>query len=352
MRVATITLNVYDNYGNVLQKYALYRTLKKFAEDVEVLWQPATKPFYPYHLEVNRLSTGNLRDASFRSVREYRFKQFHDAHMKTRFDIPYLDDLADEYDFFVIGSDQVWNPEFKVPGRFLEFAPPEKRIAYAASIVVPKLPEEVKETYRKKILEMPHVSVREKEGCDLVEELTGTRPLQVVDPVLLLTAEEWRAVAKRPPWLDKKIYDNGYLMVYFLSGAILDEVKALAKKLGLPIVSMLDKNNFEHFITSPEEFLYLIDHATILCTYSFHGTALASIFRRPFIVYRYGKLRTTRFSRLGSLLELFGLSERVSDLDFKISLDDPLEIDFTRRDEVLPLERKKAFTFLTNALWK
>ena len=183
-----ITLNVYDNYGNMLQKYALYKTLEKFADFVEVLWQPATKPFYPYYLETERAAEGNLRNAAFRSVREYKFKQFNDENIRTRFDIPYLEEIADEYDFFVIGSDQVWNPDFKVPGRFLEFAPPKKRIAYAASIVVPKLPENVINTYRKRILEMPYVSVREKDGCDLVEKLTGKRPLHVVDPVLLLTA--------------------------------------------------------------------------------------------------------------------------------------------------------------------
>ena len=352
MRVAMMTLNVYDNYGNMLQKYALYKTLEKFADFVEVLWHPATKPFYPYHLEMEREAKGNLRDAAFRSVREYRFKQFNDANIRTRFDIPYLEEIADEYDFFVVGSDQVWNPEFKVPGRFLDFVPPKKRIAYAASIVVPELPENVQKTYRKKILEFPHVSVREKEGCDIIEKLTGKRPLHVFDPVLLLTADEWRKVAKRPPWLDKKIYKNGYLLVYFLNGALLEEIRLFAKKLGLPIINMVDKNNFEHYVTSIEEFIYLLDHATFLCTYSFHGTAFAAIFKKPFIVYRYGKLRTTRFSRVGSLLELFGLSDRVSDMNFKINLDDPMKIDFTRCNEVLPLERKKAFNFLANALWK
>ncbi|MBR3498235.1 MAG: polysaccharide pyruvyl transferase family protein [Selenomonadaceae bacterium] len=352
MRVAMMTLNVYDNYGNMLQKYALYRTLKKFADSVEVLWHPATKPFYPYKLELEQQAEGNLRQAVFRGVREYKLKQFNDANMVTRFDITYLEELADEYDYFVVGSDQVWNPEFSVPGRFLEFAPREKRIAYAASIVIPELPKNVQGAYKKKILEIPHVSVREKEGCDLVEKLTGKRPLQVVDPVFLLTADEWRAIAKRPPWLDKKIYDNGYLMTYFLSGTIPEQVNRLANKLGLPVINMLDKNNFEHYITGIEEFIYLLDHATILCTYSFHGTAFANIFKKPFIVYRVGKLRTTRFSRLGSLLEMFGLSDRVSDMALNINLDDPLKIDFTRREEVLPLERKKAFNFLANALWK
>lgn len=351
MKIAQVTLNVYDNYGNMLQKYALHRTLKKFAQLVEVLWYHSTKPFTPQILEMDPSAAlkGNTRDIAFRCVRENKFKEFDDANICTRFDLPHLEDIADEYDFFVVGSDQVWNPEFNVPGKFLDFAPSEKRIAYAASIVIPELPEEVKEIYRQKILEMPYVSLRESDGCDIVEKLTGKRPLHVLDPVFLLTANEWREIAKRPTWLDQKKYDHGYILSYFIGGNILKEVNALAHKLNLPVINMLDKNNFNHYITGVEEFLYLIDNAALLCTNSFHGTCFASIFKRPFIIYRIAGLRTTRFSRIGSLLEIFGLSERATDMNLKINVD-PLKIDFARRDEVLPRERAKAFKFLSEAL--
>ena len=350
MRIAQVTLNVYDNYGNMVQKYALHRTLKKFADSVDVLWHPPRKEFLPYWLELNRNEEGNRRDTAFTAVRQYKIKEFNDAHISTRYDIPYLEDLADEYDYFVIGSDQVWNPEFSFPGRFLEFAPPEKRIAYAASIVVPELPEELKETYRQKIPEMSFVSIREREGCDLVEKLTGKRPLHVLDPVFLLTADEWRELEKRPRWLDQKRYERGYLLTYFFFGKVPAQVKTLARKLDLPVINLLDMNNFNHYAVGVEEFLYLINHATLLCANSFHGTALATIFKRPFIVYRVGMLRTTRFSRIGSLLELFGLSERATDTALKVRVADPLEIDFSRRDEMLPRERFKAFRFLARAL--
>ena len=352
MRIAIMTLNVYDNYGNMLQKYALYRTLKKFAEFVEVLWSPETKPFYPYKLELEYQKEGNLRNTAFWSVREYKLKEFNDINIRTRFDIPYLEDLADEYDFFVVGSDQVWNPEFDVPNRFLDFAPPEKRIAYAASITVPELPKELRQIYRQKILEMAHVSVREKEGCDLIENLTGKRPLHVLDPVFLLTVEEWRALEKRPFWFKEEFYKHGYLLTYWLNGKPPKEIKTFAEKLGLPVINMLDIKNFNHYTMGIEEFLYLLDHATFLCLKSFHGTAFATIFRKPFMIYKTGKLLTTRFSRIGSLLDLFGLSDRVADSNLEIKLDDPLKIDFSRLEEVLPLERKKAFKFLADALWQ
>ena len=250
-----------------------------------------------------------------------------------------------------MGSDQVWNPEFEFPGRFLEFAPREKRIAYAASIAVSELPPDVTDYYREKISEMPHVSIRELDGVDLVEKLTGKRPLHVLDPVFLLTADEWREVAKPPFWLNKKIYERGYLLTYFFNGTPPEQVKALAAKLNLPVINLFDMRCFDHYITGVEEFLYLIDHATLICTQSFHGTSFAMIFKRPFILYSVQhSYMINRFSRIESLLKLFGLSKRATDTNLNLRLTDPLTIDFTRRDEVLPRERDKAFKFLEQAL--
>lgn len=351
MRVAMLTLNVYDNYGNMLQKYALYRTLKKFADTVEVLWLASLKPFTPYELEINRHAVGNLRDAAFKSVRQNKFKEFSEGNMRTRFDIPNLKDLADEYDSFVVGSDQVWNPEFYVPGRFLDFAPPEKRVAYAASIAIPELPEKVVDNYKQKISEMAHVSIREREGCNLVEELTGTRPLQVVDPVFLVSAEEWRKLAKRPSWFDQNKYQNGYVLTHFFNGKPPKQVNALTAQLELPTIILRDIDNFNYYTAGVEEFLYLVEHATLICTNNYHVTAFATIFERPFIVYRYGNLLLSRFSRMNSLLNLFKLKDRLTNADLNIKLKDPLAIDFSTYNKILRDEQAKALKFLTNALW-
>ncbi|MBR4152867.1 MAG: polysaccharide pyruvyl transferase family protein [Selenomonadaceae bacterium] len=352
MKVGQLTLNDYDSYGNMLQKYALYRTLKKFADTVEILWLDSINPFTPYVLELNRQEVGNLRDVAFKSVSQNKFKEFNDANMKTRFDIPHLSDIADDYDYFVIGSDQVWNPNFVVPGRFLDFAPTEKRIAYAASIAVSKLPERVIENYRQKILEMAHVSVREREGCNLIEKITGKRPVQVLDPVFLLSVEEWREIAKRPTWLNQKKYERGYLLTYFFNGKPPEQVNALAAKLDLPVINLKDIDNFNHYITGVEEFLYLVDHATLFCTHSFHGAAFSLIFKRPFIVYFIDSVLISRFTRVSSLLDMVNLRDRVTDSNLNIKVADPLTIDFSRCDEVLPAEQKRSLKFLANALWQ
>lgn len=341
MRIAQLTLDGYENYGQVLQRYALQRVLKNFADFVEVLWHQKGKNFLPYNLEWSRSSVGNMKNVAFQSVRRNKIKEFDNVHIRTRFDVPYLDDIADEYDFFVVGSDQVWHPEKYFPERFLDFAPPEKRIAYSASFGVSEIPINVKDYYRKKISEMPHVSIREREGCDIVKKLTGKRPLHVLDPVFLLTAEKWCEIAKRPIWLDQRKYEHGYLLTYFFSGKPPEESKRLAEKLGLPMINLCDINNFDHYAAGIEEFLYLVANATVFYTQSFHGTAFAVIFKRPFIVKNMNKATN---NRIKSVLKLFGLEDRTD------SLEDPLAIDFTRRDEVLGRERAKAFKFLATAL--
>ena len=54
-------------------------------------------------------------------------KEFENRYIKVRFDIPYIEEIADEYDFFVVGSDQVWQPIWIQPKYFLDFVPREKK---------------------------------------------------------------------------------------------------------------------------------------------------------------------------------------------------------------------------------
>lgn len=358
MRIAQFTLTGYYNYGNMLQKFALNHTLKKFADVVEVLWNDKTnflpedgeKPFVQCVLRKERLNHWQLyllREA----VRQSKFKDFERLHIRTRFDLPYIEDLADEYDFFVVGSDQVWHPDAPFSYRFLEFVPPEKRIAYAASITLPELPQNVAPYYRQKISEMPHVSLREPDGVDIVEKLTGKRPLQVLDPVFLLTKDEWLAVAQKPLWLKEK-YRRGFVLTYYLRQLPPPEIKAVAAELNLPVINLLDVLNYNHFTVGPAEFVWLFANASLIFTNSFHGAAFSILFKRPFLNREVDNDNSgvKMASRLTSLLKLFGLENRRSCGDKIFTTDEALTVDFTRREEVLLAERDKAFKFLSKAL--
>ena len=358
MRIAQLTLTGYYNYGNILQKFALHHTLKKFADFTEVLWLSEIE-FFPETCErpkiqcVLREERQNywtkflLREA----VRQSKFKDFENLYISTRFDFPYLKDIADEYDFFVVGSDQVWNPQWYPPNIFLDFVPREKKIAYAASIGAPAIPAHLREIFQSGISGFNYLSVREDDAIKIVHELTGRTPIVLPDPVLLLTAEEWFRIAQKPTWFKEK-YRRGFILTYYLRKLPPPEVKILADKLNLPVINLLDTENFNHFTTGPAEFVWLMAHSSLTFTNSFHGVAFSILFKRPFInrEIENDKLGNSMAARMKTLLKLFGLEDRSSLVKKVYTLTELFRVNFSRRDEVLPIERAKALKFLSEAL--
>ena len=363
MRVAQVTYNEYRNYGNVLQKYALQKTLEKFADFTEVLWFN-DKNFWVEEDEVHKMTQWDpayrpnqvypQNWALYEAVRATKIKEFDDRYIKTRFNLPYVEEIGDEYDFFVIGSDQVWHPQnggaMPPSLKFFPYFPRRKRIAYAASIAMPEIPDAYKEYYRQGIAGFDYVSVREEGAVKLIEELGLKTPQLVLDPVFLLTRDEWLKIARRPTWFNEK-YQRGYIFTYYLRNNPPPEIKNLAAELNLPVINLMDFNNFNHYIVGIEEFVFLIMNASMVFTNSFHGTVFTILFRRPLAVYENNDKATKSVSlRIPALLKTFGLKNRMARKENNFKIDSPLEIDYSTRDKILPLEREKAFNFLATAL--
>ncbi|MBQ7475881.1 MAG: polysaccharide pyruvyl transferase family protein [Selenomonadaceae bacterium] len=352
MKIAQMTKNSYHNHGMTLQKYALHKTLQKYADFVEVLWYDSNSflPDTGVWLGWNHQCDQNNPQKNFmyEAIRSSKFRDFEFRYIRTRFNIPYIEEIADDYDFFVIGSDQVWNPLSGIG--FLEFVPREKRISYAASISSPIIPDEMKEYFRRGILGIPHVSIREEGSVKMIEELTGKKPLLVVDPIFLLTLEEWHEVAQRPIWFDEK-YERGYVLSYCLRGEPPQALYTVAKESNLKVVELLKMDNYNHYTVGPAEFLYLVEHASLVYTNSFHGTAFSIFFRTPFVSYEYHDENVFNKSlRIPGILKMFDLENRLAKPENNYKINSPLETDFSFRDKILPKERAKSFGFLANAL--
>lgn len=363
MRIAQVTYNEYRNYGNVLQKYALQQTLKKFADFTEVLWfdnknfwveedAPHAMTQWDPAYRPNQIYPRNW--TLYEAVRTAKFKEFDERYIKTRFNLPYIEEIGDEYDFFVIGSDQVWHPlngSAMPPSlKFFPYFPRKKRIAYAASIGVSEIPDAYKEYYRQGIAGFDYVSVREEGAIKLIENLGLKAPQLVLDPVFLLTRDEWLKISRQPSWFNEK-YQRGYIFTYYLRNEPPPQVKIIASKLNLPVINLMDFNNFNHYTVGIEEWIFLMMNASLVFSNSFHGTSFAIIFKRPFI-YREDNDDSTKIIslRLPSLLKTFGLEDRFAKIENDYKIDSPLEIDFSTRDKILPQEREKAFKFLADAL--
>ena len=362
LRIGKLTLDGYSNYGNVLQSYALQEVLRNYG-DVDCL-QHEPQWFMPFAWWQRWGWKENIKFITNRHgfrkkifsnihgmemVRQGKIKDWCDRFINLRPAEGKLLELETEYDYFVVGSDQVWNPANEgLEELFLTFAPQEKRIAYAASISNPLIPKDRKALYRAGLAGMEHISIREWQGADLVREISGREVPVLVDPTLLLTPEDWRSVSRQPAWY----HGEDYILTYFL-GKRPDVIVRMEQETGLKVVNLLDENVYEHYVTGPDEFLWAIEHAKLVYTDSFHGSVFAILFRTPFVVCnRIGNAVESKMgSRIDTLLGYFGLEARRGTKANAYAIENPLEApDWSKADEVLARERKRSDEFLRKAL--
>ena len=370
LKIANLTLDGYFNYGNVLQRYAVCNLLMGLGAEVESLWFSPQAGFLPYlqshypwmkdswdwktwvKLGINwkgathKMFSG---ENAWEAARNAVIKSFVDRYIPMRYDVDFTR-VADEYDYFVTGSDQVWNPYYAdLEKLFITFAPSEKRIAYAASISCPEIPQDKLQAFIDGVNGMKEISVREQAGADLIQQLTGRRVQVVADPTMLVTAEDWRSIARKPSWLKG---DEQLLVTYFLGKRPDSVIESIARENGLQIVNMLDERVFEHYAIAPEEWLWLIDHARFTYTDSFHGTVFSILFRTPFVVTERvdAGCASKMTSRIDTLLAKFDLSDRRGTNANGYMIDSPLDMHYGDVDKVLAEEKQKAEAYLCHAL--
>lgn len=366
IRIAKFTLDGYFNYGNVLQSYALQEVLLHYADQVDTIWtQPDSffpdiwgkwtwKMYIRYLINWKNfraeITTGRI---GREMAKQAKIRDFSDRYISYyRVSPPDLSCQIQQYDYCVVGSDQVWNPHFgNYHQFFLGFAPEEKRLSYAASISTMEIPAEEQEFFVQGIKGMKTLSVREPAGADLIEQLTGRKAEVHLDPTLLLTADEWRSVSRRPTW-----YHGGeYLLTYFL-GRRPAQIDAIAEELGLTVVHLLDEAVYEHYVTGVDEFLWAIDHASLVYTDSFHGSVFSILFQTPFVVCdRYGTGKGDVFEKMGSrldtLLGYFGFEDRRTNQFKDYRIENPLQPPAWECCEpVLAKERFRSAEYLRRVL--
>lgn len=368
-KIAIITLNGYYNYGNRLQNYALQETLKGLGFDVETIINHTKfnkeKNSVSIIKKIRQKNINQLYRASLNKVKKHmhdkkleekrieRFKKFTFNYIsETNYSISeneIPEDLSDRYNFFVVGSDQVWNPYFRKGSEIelLTFVPEHKRISYAASFGISEMPDKYFETYRSALMEMPSISVREHAGAEIVKTLTGKDVKVVLDPTMMLTKEKWISISKKPVNKPKK----QYLLTYFLGDIPkkrMKQFKDIAGKRDLEIVHLSQMKDKTTYLTDPSEFIDYINSASLFCTDSFHGAAFSILLKTPFIVYDREGNSPTMNSRIQTLLKTFKLESRSAE---NMKLDKQIfEIDYSQTNSILEVERKKSFDYLNTAL--
>lgn len=328
-KVGIITFHCADNFGAVLQVYALQEKVRQLGFEVEVIDFKPDRILDSYSLFPNIIRTykkrGFIRTVKhsifkikhFKKnyLRKKNFNNFRNEHLnKTKTSFSTSSDLhkfKPNFNYYITGSDQVWNPDFfKEIGEtyFLDFAPDDAvKISYAASIAK-HVDEDEAKVFKKNLKRFDYISIREKSHIDFISQFTNKNVMVTLDPTLLLSKKDWLKIASNRKSLFK------YILVYDLvkNPLIIETANKVAQFLNCKIVSYSSRKGYLNWHSSfysnnPTEFLGLIDNAEFIITSSFHGTAFSIIFNKPF----YTVPHHTRGNRMKDLLNELGLAERL-----------------------------------------
>ena len=376
-KIGIVTILKVNNYGAELQAYATQEFLKSMGYEAEIIdylfyknpqhkRTRLSKPLFAFPLKkrvaefVYPLLSDlrNISNGKTLARRKNRFENFHRLNTSMSPTYRSIDELYDaemDYDVYLTGSDQVWNPGIytSIAPYFLDFAPKGcRRVAYAASFGVSQIPSDAIPYYKKFLSTYDAIGVREKNGVDLVKDISDKKAQWVLDPTLLLTKDEWLKVAS-PVEIPKE-----YILLYELTPCpyIRQLAEHVCKERNLSVVRVCkdankeDKDDAILNITDagPAEFLYLFVNASMVITNSFHGTAFSINFQRPF--YTVLPKRKQNNSRQRSLLELVDLTDRLLVEDSPFPNAEKWEVDYNKATILLEQERTKSTQFLKNAI--
>ena len=320
-KVGIITMHKVPNFGSALQAYALQRKVDELGCDAELIdyhypneyhcakqgltYFPQRSTFRLFLLNVAARLMLALRLSKFKSKAEERveryelqknYRRFYRRFFKLSRFYDSIDSVCNnppDYDIYMTGSDQVWNPRFVAndPVFFLDFAGVDKpRLSYAASMSSRRIGKEFEDAYKVYLQKYTAISVREKSTAEIVSRMTGREADVVCDPSLLLNKDEWLEICPK-----KSLLKENYLLLYIQSYSydpypnIVSFTKEVAKRLGLKVVILMglrEGYSIEGAVSfetaGPFEFLQLFRDARFVVTTSFHGTAFALNFKKDF----------------------------------------------------------------------
>lgn len=320
MKTGILTFHASHNYGAMLQAYALKVIIENLGHESHVIdYSPGSLRLRNQKIKWTRSPRQWAKNVLFSlhklewETRYNRYEQFKNEYFDLTEHFENAEELEQhppQFDVYITGSDQVWNAERGInPIWLLDFVKSGGKVAYAPSFGASMIDPLCFEVFKEYLPSFVALSCREKQGVELIKEMTGLDAEHVLDPTLLLSAEGWGKVSVAP---DLK---SPYLLVYCLeeSSEFMKLVPRVAKRTGLPVVviggSAVNRFKCADRVVcdaGPAEFVGLFQNAAMICTNSFHGTAFSINFRKNFVSVPH----TTRNSRLISLLELVGLESR------------------------------------------
>lgn len=363
-KIGILTFFKVINYGAVLQAFALYKWLNKNTNsDVEII---------NYTHEVFRDKVSNkifIKSRGFKNnlkhfikffllskgkIKSKKFNNFVKENFKLSDEVLDVSLIANNYNCIIIGSDQVWNPEYtnyKLDKNFLlcdSAFDCVKKISFASSAGSFVFQGDLKHELAKSLSKFSAISVRENSLKQQFVEF-GYTIKEVLDPTFLFDKNEWNELFDL---YDEDLAKENYLLLYTFDNDYncYEVSNYLKNEFGYKFYSITSKL-FKHPSVdkqldnlSPKEFLKYFFNAKYIVTNSFHGTCFSINFHKQFYSIRKGN----NPARVEDLLKKFFLTDRlirsVADVELKSKIES--------YNDLLESERKNSTIILQESIEK
>lgn len=371
MNICILTYRLHSNFGFLMQAYALQKVIKQLGHEPytvnirvkEVSFLSKIKYLITSILRKRRVSFTHWPTKEEQALIDRNTWNFIERHLQLT---PYVDSvnrlqqvIGDKYDFYLVGSDQVWRKEYcpRLQSYFFDFiSNSKKRASYAASFgtdIADYTPQEIKKC-KELLSKFVAVSVREADGVKICRDVFQVEAMHVLDPTLLLDRTDYLALIDKSDAL--KLPTPSFILVYILDRTKeKDEfIERLSKEKSQPVYyikpkdfKVVGKSRIEECVyPSVSMWLSAFEKASFVVTDSFHGTVFSLIFKKQFLVLDNPKRGSCRMK---SLLDEFSLEKRLLSVSKDYEMDNSF-IDYNRVCDVLLGKKRESITFLRKIL--
>ncbi|WP_018930677.1 polysaccharide pyruvyl transferase family protein [Gracilibacillus lacisalsi] len=373
-KIGILTYHYSNNFGGVLQSYALQKYLEDKGYQVEVInFIPSNyknhkilrsiglkKNIIDQILNIQTLIKRIYIKVKYNKKIIKKFDAFRSQSMKLseKVDESSLLKIVNNYEIIIVGSDQVWRPGQRDKKEyFLNFDNFNgKKVSYAADSTISDVKSTHKSKLEQELNDFTAISVRNEHSSNFVKSLLNFSPPIVVDPTLLLNFNQFEKNNFIPE-------GQKYILVYALGKEINGSNKYVINKIkevygNIPVYSIViptmkfniaDYSDKVFYDLGPEEWISLFKNATFIYTDSYHGTLFSLKFKKCFIAYYAEKMRSTRFKDLAT---------RYNIEDFIISSSDDLNTknclmktpDYNEIHNIIKKQKLLSEQYLNNVL--
>ena len=349
-KVGILTFHEGFNHGGFFQAFFLQRIVESLGHEALVLnyknpahW--ASENFSQFWLLGPRLMLSNLkkRSAFRRDQKRFRVWPEHLTFFSRR-----IGRLSRQLDFIIVGSDIIWDYDYKSTGKGLIYfgrglRPIRGLVSYAASMGRSRHPLPAYVTSGLRSFE--RISVRDANTRDLVETAIGETPEKVVDPTLLIPIDSLEI-----PSYSGNLLPARYLLLYayYLPKTWIPGIESFARSRGIEIVITGYDQPIEGISAlemGPFDWLHAVKGAEFIITSTYHGTIFALLNHKRFMTIANDGI----LHKALSLLRDLKLEDRYVEDGFDSKkLVEPVEWDQIQAD--LCSLREASLTFLAKAL--